>query len=51
MAHRIDRPDRRLMLGAMGAGAGALLPWEAARAQVTDKGVLTIAYPVDVRPL
>ncbi|MEO8856305.1 MAG: ABC transporter substrate-binding protein, partial [Burkholderiaceae bacterium] len=43
-----DAVRRRLMLGAMGAGAGALLPWEMAHAQVTDKGVLSIAFPVDV---
>jgi peptide/nickel transport system substrate-binding protein len=39
---------RRLMLGAMSAGAGALLPWELARAQELDKNSLSIAYPVDV---
>ena len=39
---------RRLMLGAFGAGAGAMLPWEMAQAQVTDKSTLSIAYPVDV---
>ena len=39
---------RRLMQGAMGAGIGALLPWEMAQAQITDKATLSIAYPVDV---
>ena len=43
-----DALRRRLMLGAMGAGIGALLPWEIARAQITDKDSLTIAYPVDI---
>ena len=43
-----DALRRRLLLGAMGAGAGTLMPWEMASAQVTDKGVLTIAYPVDI---
>ncbi len=36
------------MLGALGAGAGALMPWEMAQAQVTDKDSLSIAFPVDI---
>lgn len=41
-------PTRRsMLLGALG-GLGGLLPWEMAQAQIVDKSVLTIAYPVDV---
>ncbi|MDB6000540.1 MAG: extracellular solute-binding protein family 5 [Rhizobacter sp.] len=43
-----DSQRRRLLLGAMAAGAGGLMPWEMASAQVTDKATLSIAYPVDV---
>jgi peptide/nickel transport system substrate-binding protein len=39
---------RRLMLGAMSAGIGSLIPWEEAFAQVVDKSTLSIAYPVDM---
>ncbi len=43
-----DSLRRRLLLGAIGAGLGSLLPWEIASAQALDKGTLTIAYPVDM---
>ena len=43
-----DARRRQLLLGAMGAGAGSLLPWEMAQAQITDKDSLSIAYPVDI---
>jgi peptide/nickel transport system substrate-binding protein len=43
-----DAARRRLLLGALGAGAGAVMPWEMAQAQVTDKDSLSIAYPVDI---
>jgi len=39
---------RRLVLGAVAAGAGGLMPWETTQAQITDKATLTIAYPVDI---
>lgn len=43
-----DPARRRLLLGALAAGAGSLLPWETASAQAVDKSSLAIAYPVDV---
>ena len=36
---------RDLLLGSLAAG---LMPWEMANAQIVDKGVLSIAYPVDI---
>src|SRR6218665_929822 len=38
-----DPARRHLLLGALAAGAGALLPW-----QMVGKWTLAIAYPVDV---
>lgn len=43
-----DPLRRQLLLGAMAAGAGSLLPWQVAGAQTVDKATLSIAYPVDV---
>ena len=43
-----DPRRRQLLLGAMAAGAGSLLPWQMAGAQTVDKATLAIAYPVDV---
>ncbi len=42
---------RRLVLGgigSIGAGLAGLMPFNMANAQIVDKGVLTIAYPIDV---
>ena len=43
-----DPARRRLLLGALAAGAGSLLPWELAGAQTVDKSTLSIAFPIDV---
>ncbi len=39
---------RRVLLGGIGAGLAGLMPFDMANAQIVDKGVLNIAYPVDV---
>lgn len=46
LAHAALR--RRLLFGTAAAGVGALMPWEIANAQITDKATLSIAYPVDI---
>src|SRR6218665_3085919 len=43
-----DPARRHVLLGALAAGAGALLPWQMAGAQTVGKSTLAIAYPVDV---
>ena len=43
-----DPHRRQLLLGAMAAGAGSLLPWQVAGAQTVDYATLAIAYQVDV---
>lgn len=43
-----DARRRGLLLGAVSAGLGGLLPWEMAAAQGVDKNTLSIAYPVDI---
>ncbi|SCK12556.1 peptide/nickel transport system substrate-binding protein [Variovorax sp. HW608] len=43
-----DPARRPLLLGALAAGAGSLLPWQLAGAQTMDKSTLAIAYPADV---
>ena len=43
-----DPARRRMILGSLAAGVGALMPWQLARAQGVDKSTLSIAYPVDV---
>ncbi|WP_342131096.1 ABC transporter substrate-binding protein [Hydrogenophaga sp. OTU3427] len=43
-----DRARRRVLLSAIAAGVGGLMPWEMAGAQVMDKSSLSIAFPVDV---
>src|SRR6218665_917123 len=42
------RGGRVLWVGGLGAGGGALLPWQMAGAQTVGKSTLAIAYPVDV---
>src|SRR6218665_3298535 len=45
----LQGPARRhLLLGALAAGARALLPWQLAGADTLGKWPLAIAYPVDV---
>src|SRR6218665_3310672 len=45
----LQAPARRhLLLVALVAGAGALLPWQMAGAQTVGKSTLAITYPVDV---
>ena len=44
----LDALRRRLLFGTAAAGVGALMPWEIANAQITDKATLSIAYPVDI---
>jgi peptide/nickel transport system substrate-binding protein len=46
VSHDVVR--RRLLLGAMAAGVGGLLPWDTVGAQTIDKSTLSIAYPVDI---
>ena len=43
-----DARRRGLLLGAVSAGLGGLMPWEMAAAQGVDKNTLSIAYPVDI---
>src|SRR6218665_1912123 len=43
-----DPAPRPLLLAALAAGAGALLPWQMAGAQTVGKSPLAIACPVDV---
>ena len=43
-----DPARRRMILGSLAAGVGALMPSKLARAQALDKSALSIAYPVDV---
>jgi peptide/nickel transport system substrate-binding protein len=43
-----DPARRRMILGSLAVGVGALMPSKLARAQALDKSALSIAYPVDV---
>lgn len=43
-----DAVRRRLLLGAMATGIGGLMPWGKASAEVTDRTIVSIAYPVDI---
>jgi peptide/nickel transport system substrate-binding protein len=43
-----DVVRRKLLLGAMAAGIGGMLPFDLAQAQSVDRSTLSIAYPVDI---